>query len=238
MKALVIAIPLVLAFAKLPAQTPVAEAQAQKTSPAQRPPDSEQSEGKAAATFKGGFLKTDFGFTSSYPTDWQDQTATLRIRLVRELKNHEGKLGHWPLVCAQPVLRLSHGNPPSLIWVVALTHSCTNFKESNFAVAVELGMCSTTPSHYEIRDTLEGTYKLHDATFWIERSVGFPKDHPEARVTLERVCGWLKSSAVFWEGELRDEDAVKVFEGALTSIDGEEPTPLVPASAIAKLHRP
>jgi len=72
----------------------------------------------------------------------------------------------------------------------------------------------------------------------IERAVGSPKDHPEVNVTLERVCCWLKNAQVFWQGEVRDEEAVKVFEGALPSIDGEAPSPLVPASVIAKLHRP
>jgi len=238
MKALVIAILLVLSAANLPAQTSSAAAQLQKPSPVPQPPNSDRGESQAAATFEAGFLKTDFGFTSSYPTDWQDATVILPIRLAEQLKNPENRLAHRLLKCSQPALRLRHGSPPSFISVIALRHSCTKSDASTFVFAAALGMCSNPASNYDVRDTLQGAYKLGDATLVIERAVGSPKDHPEAKVTLERVCGWLKNAQVFWQGELRDEEAVKVFEGALTSIDGEAPSPLVPASVMANLHRP
>jgi hypothetical protein len=242
-KALVIAILLVVPAANLPAQTPSAAAQSQKPSPVLRPPDSDPGESKAAATYEAGFLKTDFGFTSRYPTDWQNLTAILPSQLTKELKKLEGEkdpaymLAHRQLECRQPVLLLRHGSPPSVISVIAFPHSCTKLEESGFAAAA-LGMCSITSTNYDVSDALQGAYKLGDATLVIERAVGTSKDHPEVKVTLERVCGWLKNAEVFWQGELRDEEAVKVFEGALTSIGGEAPSPLVPASVIAKLHRP
>jgi len=243
-KASVIAILLVLSAANLPAQTPGAGAQGQKPSLVLRPPDSDRGESKAASTFQAGFLKTDFGFTSSYPTDWQDLTAILPSQLTKQLKKLEGErdpaymLAHRQLECQQPVLLLRHGNPPSVITVTAFPHSCTKLEESSFVFGAALGMCSIASTKYDIRDKLQGAYKRGDATLVIERAVGSAKGHPEVNVTIERVCGWLKNAEVFWQGELRDAEAVKVFEGALTSIDGEAPSPLVPASVIAKLHRP
>ncbi len=248
MKALVIAIFFVLSTATLPAQTPIAAGQSQKPSPVSPPPETDRSERKPSSTFEAGFLKTDFGFSSTYPTDWQDLTATLPSQMTKQLKKMESEkdpaymLARRRLECRQPVLRVQHGNPASFITVIAFPHACTKSDakagESAFILGAAMGSCSNTPSKYDIKDTLQGAYRVGGAAFVIEKSVGSPKDHPEMKVTLERVCGWLKSAEVFWQAELRDEEAVKVFEGALTSIDGAAPSPLVPPSAIAKLHRP
>jgi len=246
MKAFVPAVLFLLSAANLPAQTSGSSAQSQKPSPVTAAPGSDKGESKSSSTFERGFLKTDFGFTSRYPTDWQDHTAYLAKQLPEQLKKLEREkdpmymLVRRQLACTQAVLFLSRGNPPSLIKVVALPNSCTKMdnSESAFVLSAALGSCSVDSTKYNLRETLQGAYRLGKATLVIERAVGSPKDHPEVNVTLERVCGLLRNTKVFWEGELHDEEAVKVFEGALTSIDGEEPSPLVPASAIANLHRP
>ena len=214
-----------------------AKLQKQEPSPTQRP-DSAWNEIQAAPAGNAALLKSALGFTYSYPADWDDFTAVLPLRIIKQQKAWGTSLLGFKLGCLRPVLLVQRGAPLSSILVFAAPHSCTEWQESAFLFAAPLGGCTNDSSSYDINDTQQAAYKQGGATLFIERSVGTPKGQPNVNVTLERVCGWLNNSEVYWQGELRDEEAVRVFEGALTSMNGEPPFPLVPASAKAKLRKP
>jgi hypothetical protein len=111
--------------------------------------------------------------------------------------------------------------------------SCTKMTLNGFAQASSDAIKGWR-TQYNLDTHDWGRYVLGGYDFWVDRAAASPKDHPEQKLTLEMVCGLLKSAMVCWKARLHDEEAVKVLEGGLTSINDDGPEPLVPPSAFVK----
>jgi hypothetical protein len=191
-----------------------------------------------------GVFKSDFGFTFSYPSDWE----TLIVRGLMPNVPGSSKSPTEPHrgQCSQMELMLLRGRPQSEIDVWVYPYSCAKMTWNSFAQAA-VAEPKEWSRENSVGDVGLGRYVLGGRDFWVDRAAASLKDHhpiehsndhlsdhPEGKMALETACGLLKSAMVCWRGRLRDEEALKAFEGGLTSINDEAPGRLVPASAFEK----
>jgi hypothetical protein len=88
--------------------------------------------------------------------------------------------------------------------------------------------------NFDLAEPVYGVYSLGSHHLWVERVKGTFKDHPETHYTVETVCSILKKGAVCWMAIAADEADLRAFELGAVVLDGEAPTPLVPANAFVK----
>ncbi len=124
-----------------------------------------------------------------------------------------------------------HGNPASVVVVVALPFSCygqtmTASDLENFGEGAAEGMKQT----FDVTGPLQSTYSLGSHTVWIERAKGTPKNHTESSFTFEIACAVLEKGAACWMTMAADAGSLKAFEQGTVSLDGETPRALVPAN--------
>jgi hypothetical protein len=177
---------------------------------------------------------SDIGFTYSLPSDWEvvDTSASLpgvQQQVTQTATSEDEKKG---IACAQAALTARHGDPPSVIVVVALPFACFQHEMTDkdlpgFASGASEGLKKT----FEMTGPLHGSYKLGAHSFWIERAKGALKDRPELQYTVETVCSILKKGAVCWMEMADDDAALQTFEHGLVTLDGEAPATPVPATA-------
>lgn len=180
---------------------------------------------------------SDIGFTYSLPSDWEvvDTQSTLpavRQKVENEAASEDERKG---AACAQVVLTARHGDPASVIVVVALPFDCfgqmmTGKDLPDFAAGASEGLRKS----FTLADPLHADYMLGAHSMWAERARGALKDHPDVLYTVETVCSVLKKGAVCWMAMAKDDAALDAFEHGAVSLDGEAPIALVPASAFVK----
>jgi hypothetical protein len=139
------------------------------------------------------------------------------------------------VACVQIAFTARHGDPTSVLVVVELPFACfgqsmTQKDLPGFAQGASEGIRQS----FDIGEPVYGDYALGSHSMWIERAKGAPKGHPEVPYTVEVACTLLKRGAVCWMALAAGDEALKVFEGGAVTLEGETPTPLVPASAFEK----
>lgn len=177
------------------------------------------------------------GFSYTIPADWQvvDSRPTLpalQDQVTKNAKDEEEKKG---IACVQIALTARHGDPASVVVVVALPFECFGKTMSErdlpgFASGASEGLRNT----FDISSPQYGAYSLGTHSMWIERAAGSVKDHPEVKYTVETVCSVLKKGAVCWMAMAADDAGLQTFEHGTVALDGETPIELVPADAFAK----
>lgn len=184
-------------------------------------------------------FKDDAGlsyFTYTYPSDWDVVDSKPMMPVVRQ-KVEEGAQSDMEkrgAECTQLALLLRNPAKGSTIVVIAIQYQCIGAAiNENDLPAAATGVAEGMKKNFDIADPAYGAYKLGSHNFWIERAKATPKSHPETMVTLETACTMLKKAMVCWMGFARDRDALNVFESGLTSLDGDPPLALVPATAFA-----
>jgi hypothetical protein len=180
---------------------------------------------------------SDIGFTYSLPSDWEvvDTRPTLpavQQEVTKTATSEDEKKG---IACAQVALTARHGNPASVVVVVALPFDCygqtlTAKDLPEFASGASEGLRKS----FTLADPLRGTYSLGAHSMWVERARGALNDHPDVTYTIETVCSVLKKGAVCWMAMARDDAALESLDHGAVSLDGDAPTALVPASAVLK----
>jgi hypothetical protein len=176
------------------------------------------------------------GFTYSYPTDWElvDTKPMIPAARLQEKDKATSEPEKKAADCVQIGLLLRHGTPGSVLMSVALPFDCFGATVAatdlpGFGEGVAVGMAR----EYEMKNPQYGAFKLGTQNLWIERAEGTSKAHPEFHRTVETVCALLKKGAVCWIGMVQDDAAMKIFESGLVTLEGEAPTPLVPADAFS-----
>jgi hypothetical protein len=180
---------------------------------------------------------SEVGFSYSLPADWEvvDTKPTLpqvQQEVAKTAKSEDEKKD---IVCVQVALTARHGEPASVVVVVALPYDCsgqtmTEKDLPGFGSGAAEGIKNT----FNISNPVHGSYSLGTHGFWIERATGVLKDHPEQKYTVETVCSVLKKAAVCWMAMAADDKALRIFEQGAVGLDGEAPAALVPASAFQK----
>jgi len=180
---------------------------------------------------------SDLGFSYSLPADWevvetQPTLSELKDQQSQSTTSEEGKTG---LACAQVAMTAHHGNPVSLVAVMALPFSCFGqpMVETDLPGFAQGGLEGVKKS-VALSEPVYGSYTLGTHAFWIERAQGVVIGHPESQYTVEIACGLLQKGAVCWMTMASDASALKTFEHGLVTLDGEASAALVPATAFDK----
>jgi hypothetical protein len=176
------------------------------------------------------------GFSYSLPSDWDvvDTKPTLpavRQKVENEAASEDEKKG---AACAQVALTAKHGDPASVVVVVALPFACFGQEMTakdlpDFASGASEGLKKS----FDLADPLRGAYSLGAHSVWIERAKGTLIGHAEVKYTVETVCSILKKDAVCWMTMAADDAALQSFEHGAVTLDNEAPAALVPANAFA-----
>jgi len=176
----------------------------------------------------------ELGFSFTVPADWQvmDTSAVAKEQARQSAQTDDDKKG---LACVQVGLTARHGTPPSVMTEAALPFDCYGQKMSQadlpgFANSASAGL----EQNFDLGDPVYGSYSLGSHPFWIERVRGSVKGEPGMPYTIEIACSMTKKAAVCWMTMAADEASLKTFEQAPVSLDGEDPTPLVPTKAFDK----
>ena len=191
----------------------------------------------APSTTKTFEYKDDAGlryFSYAYPSNWEVVDAKPVMPAVRQ-KVEEGAASDSEKIgaqCTQLALVLREPVLKSSIVVVALPFACVGpvIKESDLP-AVATGVSEGVKKGFDVSNSVNATYRSGQHSFWAERTQATSKDHPELAYTLETACTMLKKAVVCWMGFARNQDAIHVLEGGLTSLEGDPPSDLVPPSA-------
>lgn len=178
---------------------------------------------------------SDLGFRYALPSDWEivNSNPTLgdvKKQAQQNASTDDEKKG---VACVQLALTARHGDPASVIVIVALPFAC--FGQSmtpNDLPGFAQGAAEGIKQTFDLTDPSNHDYKLGTHPMWLERAKGVPKGHPEAPpYTVEIACTLLKKGAVCWMAMAADQAALKVFEGGSVSLESDAPTALVPSSA-------
>jgi hypothetical protein len=177
------------------------------------------------------------GFAYGIPADWEVVDAApmlpvLRQQAAKDATSEGEKQG---AACVDVALTARHGDPASVIVVVALPFDCfgQQFSDKDLA-AFGAGVAEGLKKTFTITDPVYGAYALGTHSIWIERAAGTYIDHPEVKRTVETVCSVLKKGAVCWMAMAADEDGMRTFEHGAVTLDGDAPVALVPADAFQK----
>ena len=180
---------------------------------------------------------SDLGFTYAIPSDWQvvDASATLptvQQQVTQNAGSDDTKKG---ISCVQVALTARHGDPASVIVVLALPYACfqpeiTDKDLPGFASGASEGVKQIL----DMTDVVTASYSLGSHSVWIERAKGTAKAKPDVHVSVETACTLLKKAAVCWMTTATDDAAMQTFEHGAVTLDQEAPTALVPATAFEK----
>ena len=177
------------------------------------------------------------GFAYSIPTDWEvvDTAPMLpgvQQDVAKTAKSEDEKKG---IGCVDVALTARHGDPASVVVVVALPFACYGITMTDKELpAFGSGASEGIKNTFEISDPIRGTYTLGTHSIWIERAFGTLKDNPKSKYTVETVCSVLKNAAVCWMAMAADDDGLRSFEHGAVTLDGDAPVALVPADAFQK----
>lgn len=180
---------------------------------------------------------SEVGFSYSIPSDWQVVDAqpslpALQQQQAKAAKSDAEKKG---ASCTKIELTARHGDPASVIVVVALPYDCFGQTLSDkdlpgFATGAAEGLKQSL----DVSEPAYGAYSLGTHSLWIERAQGAPKGRPDLHYTVEVTCSLLKRAAVCWMALAADEASLRIFERAAVMLDGESVNALVPPAAFQK----
>jgi hypothetical protein len=184
---------------------------------------------------------SDVGFSYSVPSDWEtaDTAPNLPAAQQEADKNATTEEEKKGIACVQIALTARHGDPLSVIVIVALPFECfgqtmTEKDLPGFAEGASEGLKAS----FDIAEPEYGAYSLGTHNMWIERAKGSPKGHSEMNYTVEIACSLLKKGAVCWMTMAANESALHMFENGAVTLDGDSFAALVAPVAFDKKPSP
>ncbi len=177
------------------------------------------------------------GFSYSLPNDWDvvDTQPTLPEVKKQQSQNASSDEEKKGIQCVQIALTARHGNPASVVVVVALPFACfgQQMTEKDLPGFGE-GASQGIKRSFVVSDPVYGAYTLGTHSFWIERATGTVIGHPEAKYTVEIACSLLQKGAVCWMTMAADSTSLETFEHGDVTLDGDTSAALVPSTAFDK----
>lgn len=177
--------------------------------------------------------RSNLGFSYTVPADWDMADAQqAKAEAAQNATTDAEKKG---FACVEMGFKAQRGMPPSVIVEVALPFDCygqqlTSADLPRFAEGASEGL----KQQFDIGEPIIGTYTLGTHQVWIERVKGSPKAAQNVQYTIEIACTPLKKAAACWMTLAADEDALKVFESGMITLDDDKPVALVPTTAFDK----
>lgn len=179
-------------------------------------------------------LAGEVGFSYDLPSDWtvveaRKPAANTPTTPAPATPPRKGT------ACVQLALTAMHGNPSSVVVVVALPFNCYGQTMS----AEDLngfgsGTADGLKADFDLINPVFGIYSLGSHPVWIERARGNAKGHTQPEYTVEIACTVLRKGAACWMTLAADKASLQAFEQSLVTLDGEAAQPLVPPTAFDK----
>ncbi len=180
---------------------------------------------------------SSIGIRYSLPSDWEvlNSNPTLPDVQKQVEKGATSDAEKRGIGCVQMALTARHGNPPSVVSIVALPFDCfgeqmTEKDLPGFAQGAMEGVNNS----FDVSARVSATCSLGTHSLWIARSNATVKGHAERPYTVETVCTILMNAAVCWMAMAADKEALATFENGAVTLDGDAQPALVPATAFAK----
>ncbi|MGP8253105.1 MAG: hypothetical protein ACLQHF_13815 [Terracidiphilus sp.] len=173
------------------------------------------------------------GFSYDLPADWevvdsQPSLPQVKEKATREVSSEEEKKG---VACTQIGLTARHGNPASVILVETLPYDCFGQQMTeNDLPGFGAGVAEGLKQSFDLGDPQVVSYTLGSHRLWAERVHGNPKGQPDGHYTIEISCALLRKAAVCWMMMAADSTSLAIFENGSLALEGDSPTPLVPAA--------
>lgn len=170
-------------------------------------------------------------FTYHLPEDWQivrPKTPAPEQQQKQEQKTPdiEVKKG---IACLEVPMTARHGDPPSVVVIVALPIDCYGQTMNDDSLPLlGAGAAEGLKQSFTITDPVTASYSLAGHPMWIERARGVPQGKTAPVYTLEIACTILKKEAVCWLAQATEEAALRIFESAPVTLDGDAAPALVP----------
>jgi len=172
-------------------------------------------------------------FIYHLPEDWQILTPKTpapaqQQKEEQKTPNIDVKKG---IACLEVPITARHGDPPSVVVVVALPLECYGQTLTEQSLAdFGAGAAEGLKQSFTITDPLTASYSLAGHRMWIERARGVPLGKTAPVYTLEIACTILRKEAVCWLAQATAEAALEVFESTPVTLDGDAAPALVPKS--------
>jgi hypothetical protein len=193
--------------------------------------------GSSSAAAQNQAHSSNLGFSYALPSDWDvidnhPSLADVQKQVEQGAGTDAEKRG---IDCVRMALTARHGNPPSVVTIVALPFDCfgEQMTEKDLPGFAQ-GALEGVNNSFDVSAPVSTTYSLGAHSLWIERSGATVKGHAELAYTVETVCTILKKGAVCWMAMAADKDALATFENGAVTLDGDAQPGLVPATAFAK----
>ena len=223
------AAPLILACASLAAQNaayapPTAEDQRH----ASHIPATEKT-GTAGA--QAAITDANLGFRYSLNADWSAEPLPVAASALPYPAAEGQKKGN---ACAHVELTARHGNPYSVVVVIALPFDCygQSLTERDLESFVN-GASEGLKQAFEVTGAALSNYRLGRHTVWIERASASVKGQPDAKYTLELACTLLAKGAACWMTMAANQADLQTFERASVVLEGDKFGALVPEGAVS-----
>lgn len=193
----------------------------------------------AAAPAQDKAYSSSIGFRYRLPADWESVGDNPSPPDARQQagKGAAADAEMRGMDCAQTVLAARHGNPASVITVVALPFEC--FGEPMIDKDLPgfgRGAMEEIENSFDLSAPVTANYDLGTHRLWIERSGATVKGQTERAYTVETVCTILKKGAVCWMATAADADALRTFETGAVKLEGDSFPALVPPAAFGIGH--
>lgn len=174
------------------------------------------------------------GFTYSLPDDWQAIVPKAQTEPPPKAPLNAPAEVKKGITCVQVPMTARHGDPPSVVVIVALPFDC--FGETmapqdlaDFGAGVTDGLKTTV----DFLNPVTTSYSLADHHLWIERVKAVPIGKTTPVSTVEIVCTLLEKGAVCWMVQAADEAGLQAFENATVTLEGSAVHRLVPSQVFA-----
>lgn len=186
------------------------------------------SQTEAAAASQAAERARDFVYR--LPDDWQVLTPRPPAAAQQENQEHETPTENLRkgIACLEVPLTARHGDPVSAIAIVALPIACYGAQMTADSLPAFRAATEGFKRSFAVTDALTAMYALGKHRMWIERARGIALGEPGPVYTLEIVCTVLKKAAVCWLAQASDEPALRAFESAPVTLEGDAAPALVP----------
>jgi hypothetical protein len=183
-------------------------------------------------------FSSELGFELSYPSEWSVNISgpPLSVSQMSLDKQSESDPFRRSIECSQNIFSASFGEPRSNFLIGVITTECMGAKPDldtftrRTVTKLERG--------YQLSGLHYGAFSLQGQTFWVLRTSGMERRHPEENVTIEYLATVLPKGLVYLSAYSVNNRAQSGFEHAHLRLTSGVETELMPAGALDAKQAP